>query len=992
MRNAVSLDDLEGARAHLERRDAVFASLQSHAGSTLDALARIAEIQRGRREEVIAVHGSLVSSAASISGLELASLFPPPAAVTVSSPEGVLAALDAYSASRARAKEVLEPVMRKTSAAIDALLAALQEERVAIEEHSDVFFGCFSGAAMVAEETRALAAKVEGEARTREAAAANTRELQRKCEAVRGEVEGVLREREEVVGLKARLAAVSSSLLEARERMIDLSAELERAKLREDAAQTEALSERTQRKSVEIQAMCAEVEQASERLFALSSAHHPELLLETSKAVSAVVRQTGLLVPRRLADFTDVTMISSGLTQVFAASYNGRRCVLKQVPVSDKRALDNEIRLLHRLRHPYIVPLEAVFYDSFFCYLQMPFLERGNLNAWVASAPPGSLAAHYGLVFRQVLQAVAFLHDRRVLHRDLNGNNILIKGTGDEPPEALICDFGVSREASMVTSTGVTQRTEGGVVGTKGYIAPEVEAGRRGTAASDLWSCGAILYSLYFPSSPGPAPAQPGDPTAFIPPHPNQHLRSLLAALLTINPRDRPTAVAALSHPFFDGLAGGGHLSSLSSPPSALSSGNLGLRGGGSDQQAGGSPDSVYRRVLQADKDLSSAKAAVAASRPPASTASMLRAKPDTIVESVFKLFSSLSTRHVLSINLDLEDTPTSPAAAAADAAPSSPPQAPASSSLAAFYETFFQTIFQPSYALFEPSSGVSAAALGLPAQGFVRCDVESSLRTDLFLPSAKIRDFAAYEAIGKVLFRSLLDGVGCRLAPLAPVVFKYLQAGEGCLVTMEDLDLVNRGLSSRLLEVLVAPVAAIMDPATGREKLLADEEKSRYVQDLVRWELVGSRSDQLQALRRGFLMVGDAVSAPLLKVTGMDYACLLVTGGAAQIDHAMVLALLDIQISAFPARCSAPGFLRATITELRPVDLFRLVYVLTGRGFIPALGFRHASGKDAMIRVLPAQGPKIVVYRADMTLHIPTDLPTLESFSDEVFRAMFVG
>ena len=93
-------------------------------------------------------------------------------------------------------------------------------------------------------------------------------------------------------------------------------------------------------------------------------------------------------------------------------------------------------------------------------------------------------------LFRQVLDALAYVHGRQVLHRDVKPSNILV----DEAGNVKLLDFGTAR---LLDSTGEAALTKTGVFAfTPEYASPEQVRGDPLTVASDLYSTGVLLYRL----------------------------------------------------------------------------------------------------------------------------------------------------------------------------------------------------------------------------------------------------------------------------------------------------------------------------------------------------------------------------------------------------------------------------------------------------------------------------------------------------------------
>src|SRR5437868_2707986 len=141
------------------------------------------------------------------------------------------------------------------------------------------------------------------------------------------------------------------------------------------------------------------------------------------------------------------------------------------------------------LDHPNILPIyEVSESEDGLPFFSMKYATGGSLRA----AAPALRVEPRNCVrlMAKIARAIAYAHDKGILHRDLQPGNILLDGNG----EPMVSDFGLAKwleEKSDLTRTLAT-------LGTPGYIAPEqAECTAAGlTSASDIYSLGAILFHL----------------------------------------------------------------------------------------------------------------------------------------------------------------------------------------------------------------------------------------------------------------------------------------------------------------------------------------------------------------------------------------------------------------------------------------------------------------------------------------------------------------
>lgn len=162
------------------------------------------------------------------------------------------------------------------------------------------------------------------------------------------------------------------------------------------------------------------------------------------------------------------------------------KCIDKKALRGKEDSLDNEIRVLRKLRHPNIVRLMETFEDKNKVYLVMELVTGGELFDRIVEK--GSYTERdASALIKQILEAVDYMHTEGVVHRDLKPENLLYY-SADEDSKIMISDFGLSKmEDSGVMATAC---------GTPGYVAPEVLAQKPYGKAVDVWSIGVIAYIL----------------------------------------------------------------------------------------------------------------------------------------------------------------------------------------------------------------------------------------------------------------------------------------------------------------------------------------------------------------------------------------------------------------------------------------------------------------------------------------------------------------
>jgi serine/threonine-protein kinase len=145
-----------------------------------------------------------------------------------------------------------------------------------------------------------------------------------------------------------------------------------------------------------------------------------------------------------------------------------------------RERIEHEARIASRLDHPGIVSVRnADWVDGRFVIASD--LAKCNLYEYTRARRSANVALE---VIREVASGLAYAHERKIFHRDVKPENILIFDDG----RAALSDFGASRFARGAERT-VTE------AGTLGYMAPEQAYGR-GRLTSDVFSLGLIAYEV----------------------------------------------------------------------------------------------------------------------------------------------------------------------------------------------------------------------------------------------------------------------------------------------------------------------------------------------------------------------------------------------------------------------------------------------------------------------------------------------------------------
>merc|ERR1712137_386300 len=223
----------------------------------------------------------------------------------------------------------------------------------------------------------------------------------------------------------------------------------------------------------------------------------------------------------------------------------------KKVTADDDRIAE-ELAILEKVRHPYVIELVEVFETQEHLYVITELVTGGELFDRIVQKGTFTERDAADLI-RKVVEGLAYLHDMDIIHRDLKPENLLLKSK-DNDTEVKIADFGL---AKVLGAAAMTQTA----CGTPSYVAPEVLKSDNGyDTAVDMWSVGVITYILLSGFPPFYNQNMPllfesillcdfDYPAAYFD-HISDDAIDFIDALLIAQPAQRLSAKQALKHPW----------------------------------------------------------------------------------------------------------------------------------------------------------------------------------------------------------------------------------------------------------------------------------------------------------------------------------------------------------------------------------------------------------------------------------------------------------
>ncbi|XP_059633020.1 mitogen-activated protein kinase kinase kinase 5-like isoform X2 [Cornus florida] len=238
----------------------------------------------------------------------------------------------------------------------------------------------------------------------------------------------------------------------------------------------------------------------------------------------------------------------------------GASCAMKEVdlipddpkPAECIKQLEQEIKVLRQLKHPNIVQYYgSEIVEDRFCIL-LEYVYPGSINKYICENRGAVTESVVRNFTRHILSGLAYLHSKKIVHRDIKGANLLVDTSG----VVKLADFGLAKHL-----TG--HFTDLSLKGSPHWMAPEVLQAvmRKDTNpelayAVDIWSLGCTVIEMLDGKPPWSelngvqAMFNVLNKTPPIPETLSSEGKEFLRWCFQRNPADRPSAVLLLEHPF----------------------------------------------------------------------------------------------------------------------------------------------------------------------------------------------------------------------------------------------------------------------------------------------------------------------------------------------------------------------------------------------------------------------------------------------------------
>ena len=169
------------------------------------------------------------------------------------------------------------------------------------------------------------------------------------------------------------------------------------------------------------------------------------------------------------------------------------KIIIKEINLSvldqnQKNLTSQEGLLLSQLNHPNIINCDEFHLENDKAYIIMEYGEGGDLSKKIQEQKSKNLPFEENQIldwFIEICEAVRYIHEKNIIHRDLQPNNILLTKNN----QIKLTDFGIAK----ILDGEQQVKTK---IGNDSYFSPEIIKGENYDFKTDIWNLGIILYEL----------------------------------------------------------------------------------------------------------------------------------------------------------------------------------------------------------------------------------------------------------------------------------------------------------------------------------------------------------------------------------------------------------------------------------------------------------------------------------------------------------------
>jgi serine/threonine protein kinase len=173
----------------------------------------------------------------------------------------------------------------------------------------------------------------------------------------------------------------------------------------------------------------------------------------------------------------------------------GRRYALKLLlpervhDAEHRKYIATEAKVGRLLQHPKIIKVFEYFADKENPHFVMEFFPGANLKQRLMRKAE-VVTQHATIIIEQAGEALAYMHDKGWLHKDIKPDNILVNGVG----EVRLIDFALAEKIGGALSRLFSRKSS--VKGTRSYMSPEQIRGERLDQRADVYSFGCMMFEV----------------------------------------------------------------------------------------------------------------------------------------------------------------------------------------------------------------------------------------------------------------------------------------------------------------------------------------------------------------------------------------------------------------------------------------------------------------------------------------------------------------